>query len=203
MRGRQLPLSLIIDNETPCPADLGAGLRIRQRQSDSVTGLHDGRSAETRDEFLPYPTAGLIPATPANPIRSKLTRTGLIAFHRLCYITLQRGLIVSESPEGCIYDFVLDCHGRLFRTQLKSRDFTKHNGPNLLGISFGRSPKTKRLVQYGPNDLDAMIIYVPSLDRFLWLPPEVFVGKNNISIMLVNRRGVGKPILFDDVVWNP
>ncbi len=82
------------------------------------------------------------------------------------------------------YDLVLDCGDRFHRAQVKwagSRS-VKAASSFLLDLrKVTRGGKRSKLF-YSQNEVDVVLVYLPNLDKVIWLGPEIFHGRETLTI---------------------
>ena len=95
---------------------------------------------------------------------------------------LRRGAVVSRPiTEFARYDRVIDWDGRLYRAQIKYVSCAACNcaGAVHLGLTKG-----SRLC-YTSQEIDALLVYVPTTDGVYWFGPEIFCGRKSLQLRLV------------------
>lgn len=97
---------------------------------------------------------------------------------------LEKGAFVLRPVvEGLRYDLALDYQGRLYRVQVKYADGVSRNSAvfvRLTSSSYGRI----RFKGYTAKEVDVVLVYVPRIDKILWLDPDCFDGKANLNFRL-------------------
>ena len=98
---------------------------------------------------------------------------------------LELGAVCSRpSVEGTRYDCILDIKGKLYRAQIKYCDCRSSHASGAVtvrlksGIGYGAARC------YTEEEVDALLVYIPSIDKICFFPPEVFCGKSALSIRL-------------------
>jgi len=111
------------------------------------------------------------------------------------------GWIVSVPEVEARYDLVLDDGKNLFRVQVKYCDVAKNGALYLyLRKECRNNGKTK---VYDGKEVDAIIVYVPRIDRFYWLPPSVFSGKKSLNFRFLPAKNnqAKRTRLLSDFEW--
>ena len=103
------------------------------------------------------------------------------------------------------YDIVLDCGSKFCRVQVKwagSRSVKAANSflLDLRKVTRG-GQRSKRF--YSADEIDAVLVYLPSLDQIAWLGPEVFHGRETLTIRTAPaKNGQTKHCLMAaDYLW--
>lgn len=98
--------------------------------------------------------------------------------------------IASRPVEGVRYDLILDDGKRLFRVQVKYVNYSESAGSVFVHLDkFNGKSQTRTLHPYYKTEVDAIIIYIPAVDRLCWLGPKVFHGRHCISLRYVPLQG--------------
>ena len=107
--------------------------------------------------------------------------------------------------EGTRYDLILDDKGSFKRVQIKYCDCKTTACKNSYSVNLRKkqsnSKKTVKL--YDGDELDGLIVYLPSVDKLLWFEPNEFAGKQMITIRTAAaKNGQTKGCLMaDDHIW--
>ena len=131
---------------------------------------------------------------------------GAIACAVFDKLALERGGIVSIPALDARYDRIMDMQGQLYRVQVKycDRAVSGCTGSVLVDLaSYGSG----RLLSnsYSSADVDAIVVYLPSVDALCWLDPDDFHGKSTLTLRTAppkngQRAGVR---LYTDYLWSP
>jgi hypothetical protein len=118
---------------------------------------------------------------------------------------LEKGILVSKPVIEARYDLLLDCHGTFYRAQVKYADGTASKSANAVPLNLQKqcrgNGKTK---VYTRDEVDVILVYVPKIDKVLWIGPEIFHGKSTIQIRLSppKKKQTGKNLhLAEMLVW--
>lgn len=120
----------------------------------------------------------------------KSSQKGELAKLKVEQRAVELGWICSRSPEGSRYDLILDDGKTLHRVQVKyaSSPFSKSKGAVTAGLrkneSDGRNLKycRSKMKTYTRHEIDAVIIYVPQVNKLCWFGPKYFHRKTAISV---------------------
>lgn len=118
---------------------------------------------------------------------------------------LELGVTISTPTDvSARYDAIIDDGNRLYRAQIKfcDRSGGSEGALQIELTSYHRSSKLAS-VGYTEKEIDVLLLYVPRLDKILWLGPEIFSGKQAIQIRIApSKNGQTKGCLFaENYVW--
>jgi hypothetical protein len=111
---------------------------------------------------------------------------------------LELGVVFNKpSVEGTRYDCILDIEGELYRTQIKYGGCLSNHAAGAVTLRL-RSNKGQGAARcYSRDEVDALVVYLPSIDRLCFFPQEVFCGKASLSIRFEpSRNGQAKGCLL-------
>ncbi|HZT81255.1 MAG TPA: group I intron-associated PD-(D/E)XK endonuclease, partial [Gemmataceae bacterium] len=96
------------------------------------------------------------------------------------------------------YDLVLEWQGRFYRCQVKYADGKTQHSQGAVFLDLRRRKKT-----YSQEEIDAVLVYLPPIDKVIWLPPALFHEKAALCLRWLpakngQRRGC---IMVDELVW--
>lgn len=121
---------------------------------------------------------------------------------------LERGLTLSRPIMDARYDFIVDEGGKLERVQVKYGDGAPIAGSsNTITVSLRRwnSGRFRGRMgrMYSKEEVDALLVYVPKIDRVLRFEPEHFCEKAILVVRLApsknnQQKGV---LLAEKFVW--
>jgi hypothetical protein len=114
-------------------------------------------------------------------------RLGQIAILKAEQRALELGMVVSKPTIECRYDLVLDDGKSLFRVQAKyagGKPWKGRAGVIAVGLRKWRGGGRKCIPCYTSSEIDAVLVYVVTLDRMLWFPPALFSGRRELQIRI-------------------
>jgi hypothetical protein len=60
----------------------------------------------------------------------------------------------------------------------------------------------KKLKTYQADEVDALVVYIPKIERLCYFPNEVFVGKRKLSVRLEKPKNNYKKVIYaKDYYW--
>lgn len=110
---------------------------------------------------------------------------GEYALLKVKQLALERNITLSQpTMPSRRYDLIVDCGERLVRAQVKYADakITNASGSvylNLRKVTRGNKPGKQF---YTAEEIDVLLVYLPKIDRILWLKAEHFHCKSAIAI---------------------
>jgi hypothetical protein len=117
---------------------------------------------------------------------------------------LELGVICSRpSVEGTRYDCVVDMAGKLYRAQIKYCSCASGHSVGAVTVRLKSALGQGAARCYSADEVDALLVYIPSIDKICFFPQEVFCGKTSITIRLEpSRNGQLKGcVSAQDFLW--
>ena len=131
---------------------------------------------------------------------------GEYALLKVKQLALERGILLSvPTMASCRYDLIVGCGERLVRAQVKYAD-GKASGSsgcvqlNLRKITRGNKRGTPC---YSKDEVDILLVYVPKIDKVLWIDAFYFHGKQGIVIRLEPAKNNQKHgcLMAEEFFW--
>jgi len=127
-----------------------------------------------------------------------------IAMMKVWMRALQLGAFVSKPIfEGARYDYIIERDGKLYRAQVKYADGKHKKTVGAVQVNLRKQIKKNKNHPYSDSEIDVLVIYIPKIDKICWFGPEVFCGKQNLSIRIApTKNGQVKGCLAaEDYLW--
>lgn len=129
-----------------------------------------------------------------------------IAMAKMRMRAAEMGIATSiPTSDSVRYDAIVDDGTKLHRAQIKYCDRRSTSADGAVSLELTTYHRSGKLsyTGYTADEIDVMIVYVPRIDKLLWLGPEVFVGKQAIQIRIApSKNGQTKGCVFaHDYVW--
>ena len=103
------------------------------------------------------------------------------------------------------YDMVLDCGGRFYRAQVKwaGSQSVKATDSFLLDLRKVTRGGQRSKLSYSQDEIDVVLVYLPNLDKVIWLGPEVFHGRENLTIRTAAAKNgqMKKCLMAAEYIW--
>lgn len=128
---------------------------------------------------------------------------GQLAISKAELRALELGFMPSRPLFDARYDLVIDDHQTMKRVQVKYADGKPSRSSGAVIVKLAYENRRKRVYTYQANEIDALIVYIPKIDRLCLFPHRVFVGKRNLCIRLEDSRNNQTKgiILARDYYW--
>ena len=95
------------------------------------------------------------------------------------------GLVPCRPLMDCRYDVIIDDGNKLWRVQVKYANRMSPNSVGAVAVNLAYETRRRRHVYtYSDDEVDALVVYIPKIDKLCWFPCETFVGKKELSIRL-------------------
>ncbi|HEY9430304.1 MAG TPA: group I intron-associated PD-(D/E)XK endonuclease [Blastocatellia bacterium] len=131
-------------------------------------------------------------------------RKAEIAMMKVGMRALQVGAFVSKPIfEGARYDYIVERGGKLYRAQVKYADGKHKKTVGAVQVNLRKQIKKNKNHPYSESEVDVLLIYIPKIDKICWFGPEVFSGKQNLSIRIAaSKNGQSKGCFAaEDYLW--
>lgn len=110
---------------------------------------------------------------------------GQLAVSKAEVRAMELGLVPSRPLMDCRYDLVIDDGTRLWRVQVKYADDKPACSVGSVIVKLAYETRNRKIIcTYSNNEVDALIVYIPKIDRLCWFPCEVFVGKKVLCVRI-------------------
>lgn len=117
----------------------------------------------------------------------------------------EKGIIVSRPTTDARYDLIIDDNGTLKRVQVKYSDHGQRQSKGSVRVMLERKSqsKTAEARRYTEDEIDALMVYIPSLNKVLWFDKEMYSGKSAIMVRTAEaKNGQTKGTFWwEDFVW--
>jgi hypothetical protein len=70
-------------------------------------------------------------------------------------------------------------------------------------VNLRKQIKKNKNHPYSDSEIDVLVIYIPKIDKVCWFGPEVFCGKQNLSIRIAPAKNgqVKGCLAAEDYLW--
>ena len=144
---------------------------------------------------------------PPQEVRSVLAdqmRKAETAMMKVGIRALQLGASVSKPIfEGARYDYIIERDGKLYRAQVKYADGKHKKTVGAVQVNLRKQIKKNKNHPYNDSEIDVLVIYIPKIDKICWFGPEVFCGRQNLSIRIAPAKNgqVKGCLAAEDYLW--
>lgn len=129
---------------------------------------------------------------------------GAIGLQNVILETIKKGYIPSlPAIEGTRYDLIIDTGKELKRVQVKYCDYIHKSGAYTVGLNKHNGGYNRKIYTYSSEEIDAVIVYIPKKEIFLWMDSEEINHKTSMSFRdCPGKNGQSKNInLISDYIW--
>jgi hypothetical protein len=113
---------------------------------------------------------------------------GQIAISKAELRAIELGYIPSKPIFDTRYDLILDNHQKLIKVQIKYADGKMSNSEGAVMVKLGYQDRKKNIYTYQKEEIDALIVYLPKINKLCYFPCEVFVGKEKIHVRYLKPK---------------
>jgi len=116
---------------------------------------------------------------------------------------MELGWIPSRPLYDSRYDMIIDDGKKLWRIQVKYANGKPSNTTGAVVVKLEYNDRTQHSYTYNYKEVDALVVYIPRINRLCWLPPEVYVGKKRLSVRIKAPKNGQKRhlVLASDYLW--
>lgn len=121
-------------------------------------------------------------------------RKGELAVFKMQIRALELGFIPSIPSIICRYDALIDDGSKVWRVQVKYANGKPSNTSGSVVVKLEYNDRSHHSYTYKDTEVDALVVYIPRIDRLCWFPPSIFSGKKRLSVRIsspVNGQVVG------------
>jgi len=114
---------------------------------------------------------------------------GHIALVKFDLRAAEKGVVVSVPQIPCRYDRVVETDGGFLRVQIKYAGgrASKSSGSAIVRLKRPRD-RQGALRGYSAHEIDALVLYLPQVDKLCWLEPKHFVDKAELTIRYTESK---------------
>ena len=128
---------------------------------------------------------------------------GQLAVSKAELRAVELGYVPSRPLFDSRYDMIIDDRKKLQRVQVKYANGKPSNTEGAVVVKLEYNDRTNHSYTYNITEVDALVVYIPRIDKLCWLPPRVYAGKKRLSIRIEppkNGQRVGL-VLASDYFW--
>src|SRR5215471_10425876 len=131
-------------------------------------------------------------------------RKAEIAMMKVWMRALQLGAFVSKPIfEGARYDYIIERNGKLYRAQVKYVDGKNKTADGVVVVNLRKQIKKDKNCPYNESEVDALVVYMPKIDKVCWFRPEVLSGKQSLAKRIAPAKNgqIKGCLAADDYLW--
>ncbi len=129
---------------------------------------------------------------------------GQLAVSKVETHAMELGLVPNRPLLDCRYDVIIDDGKKLWRVQVKYANGTpSHSTGSVIAKLAYETRQRRRTYTYNDSEVDALVVYIPKIDKLCWFPCEAFVGKKLLCIRINPPLNGQKTKIFlaSDYLW--
>lgn len=113
------------------------------------------------------------------------------------------GFIPSRPLYDSRYDLIIDNRKSLIRVQVKYGNGKSSSSQGAVVVKLDYENRTKNHFEYKHEEVDALVVYLPKIDKLCYFPLKIFEGKRKLSIRLDKPKSnqINKIIFAKDYFW--
>ncbi len=113
---------------------------------------------------------------------------GQLAVSKAEIRAVELGFIPSRPLYDTRYDLIVDNGRNLIRTQVKYGGGKASNSSGSAIVKLDYETRTKKVYTYSKSEVDALIVYLPQVNRLCLFPKKIFIGKRKLNIRLEKSK---------------
>ncbi|EKE12842.1 MAG: hypothetical protein ACD_13C00134G0003 [uncultured bacterium] len=113
---------------------------------------------------------------------------GQLAVSKAELRAFELGYLPSRPLFDARYDLIIDDGLRLSRLQVKYANGKPSNTHGSVVVKLEYVDRRKNTYTYKKNEVDALIVYIPKIDKLCFFPKAIFVGKKKLSIRIEKSK---------------
>ena len=128
---------------------------------------------------------------------------GQLAVSKAELRAFELGYLPSRPLFDARYDLIIDDGKRLSRLQVKYADGKPVNTDGAVVVKLEYTNRKKKTYTYRDSEVDALIVYIPKIDKLCFFPKIIFIGKKKLSIRIALSKNNQKKriIAAKDYYW--
>ncbi len=128
---------------------------------------------------------------------------GQLAVSKAEIRAFELGYVPSRPLYDSRYDLIIDNKKSLLRIQVKYGNGKSSNSQGAIVVKLDYENRTKSHFEYKNNEVDALVVYIPMLDKLCYFPLKIFEGKRKLTIRIEKPKinQVKRIIFAKDYIW--
>jgi hypothetical protein len=129
-------------------------------------------------------------------------RKGQLAVSKAEMRPFELGYIPSRPLYDARYDLIIDDSRKLQRIQVKYANGQHKNMSGVVIVKLEYEDRQKKCHTYQKDEVDALVVYIPKIDRLCYFPHKIFLGKRKLSVRLEKPKNNYKHVIYaKDFLW--
>lgn len=128
---------------------------------------------------------------------------GQLAVSKAEIRAFELGFLPSRPLYDARYDLIIDDGKKLLKVQVKYANGKPSNSNGAVVVKLEYEDRGRRVHTYKDTEVDALIVYVPQIDKLCFFPKDVFVGRRKFNIRISKAKNNQKKrvIAAEDYYW--
>jgi len=128
---------------------------------------------------------------------------GQLAVSKAEIRAFELGYIPSRPLYDARYDLIIDDSKSLQRVQVKYANGSPKNTSGVVIVKLEYEDRQKMAHTYRKEEVDALVVYIPKIDKLCYFPPKMFLGKRKLSVRIEKAKTNHKKriIYANDYIW--
>lgn len=128
---------------------------------------------------------------------------GQLAVSKAEMRAFELGYIPSRPLYDSRYDLIIDKNQILTRVQVKYGDGKSSNSQGAIVVKLDYENRKKNNFTYSSIEVDALVVYIPKIDKLCYFPLAIFEGKRKLTVRITEPKiNMVKGIIFaKDYYW--
>jgi len=128
---------------------------------------------------------------------------GQLAVSKAEMRAFELGYIPSRPLYDSRYDLIIDKNQKLFRVQVKYGDGKSSNSQGAIVVKLDYENRKKNNFTYKSSEVDALVVYIPRIDKLCYFPLNIFEAKRKLTIRIEKPKinQVKRIIFAKDYYW--
>jgi hypothetical protein len=118
----------------------------------------------------------------------------------------EKGATISRpTTDCCRYDAVVDYEGRLYRAQIKWANGISGHASGSIQVNLRKISRGNKAARqyYTAEEIDVLLVYLPTIDKVLWIDALHFNRKQNLHIRIVPPKNnqIKGCLMAEKFIW--
>ena len=113
---------------------------------------------------------------------------GQLAVSKAELRAFELGFLPSRPLFDSRYDLIVDNFKTLCRIQVKYANGKPSHGQGVVVVKLDYEDRQKKFFTYQKQEVDALVVYIPKIDRLCFFPSKLFIGKRKLYIRLQKTK---------------
>lgn len=130
-------------------------------------------------------------------------RKGQLAVSKAEMRAFELDYIPSRPLYDSRYDLIIDKDQKLVRVQVKYGDGKSSNSQGAIVVKLDYENRKKHSFTYQSSEVDALVVYIPKIDKLCYFPLDIFEGKRKLTIRIEKPKinQIKRIIFAKDYYW--